>query len=296
MIQTRSRTTLLTFGHGYVAQALERRWKGPLLATSRSPALRSALDRVGTPVVDPADAGLADFVRAADAILVSAPPNEAGCPGLRALQPVLDAGARPGWIGYLSSTSVYGDLAGRWAYEASPLKGRSLQAVRRTAAERDWLTLGVRLGLTVQVFRLGAIYGPGRSALDRIAAGETRVTVKPGQVFSRAHVDDIAALLTASIARPRAGGVYNVADDRPSPAESVLDEAARLLGHPAPERVPWREAELSPDARRFWSECRRVANARAKAELGWHPAYPSFADGLAAIASSATAASIRARS
>lgn len=271
----------LALGYGYVAQALERLGGGRVLATSRSPALRSALDRAGTPVFDPAEpAELEEAVRACDSVLVSAPPDDHGCPGLAALAPSLQAGARPAWIGYLSSTSVYGDLGGRWAFEGSSLKGKSLQAVRRTAAERDWLNLGERLGLTVCVFRLGAIYGQGRSALDRLA--ET-VTVKPGQVFSRVHVDDIAAVLAASMARPRAGGVYNVADDAPSSAEGVLDEAARLLGRPSPRRVPFNDAELSDEARRFWRECRRVSNARAKAELGWRLAYPSYREGLAAI-------------
>ena len=276
---------LLTFGHGYVARALAERASGRILATSRSPALRSTLDRAGVHAVDPAASPtLADSVSAVDAILVSAPPDDHGCPGLAALAPILEAGARPGWIGYLSSTSVYGDLGGRWAFETSPLQGRSPQAVRRTAAERDWLELGARLGLTVCIFRLGAIYGPGRSALDRVADGETRVTVKPGQVFSRVHVDDVAALLAASLARPRLGGVYNVADDAPASAESLLDEAAALLGHPPVERVPFGSAELSDEARRFWQECRRVANARAKAELGWRPVYPSFREGLRKIA------------
>ncbi len=223
---------------------------------------------------------MVEAVRAVDAVLVSAPPDGGGCPGLRALAPALQAGARPRWIGYLSSTSVYGDLGGRWAFEASPLKGKSLQAVRRTAAERDWLHLGERLGLTVCVFRLGAIYGQGRSALDRLA--ET-VTVKPGQVFSRVHVDDIAAVLAASMARSRPGGVYNVVDDAPSSAESVLDEAARLLGRPPPRQVAFADAQLSEEARRFWRECRRVSNARAKAELGWRPAYPTYREGLPAI-------------
>ncbi len=259
----------LAFGRGYVAQALECRL-GRAQFTSR---------RGGG--IDPADApALAQALGAADAVLVSAPPDDHGCPGLRVLTPGLEAGARPRWIGYLSSTSVYGDLGGRWAFEASPLKGRSLQAARRTASERDWLALGRRLGLAVCEFRLGAIYGPGRSALDRV--GDT-VIRKPGQVFSRAHVDDIASALEASLRRPRAGGVYNVADDRPSSAESVTAHAAALLGRPAPRLIPFAEAELSEEGRRFWQECRRVANARLKAELGWRPAYPSYREGLDAV-------------
>ncbi len=263
----------LAYGRGYVARALEARI-GPTLATSRRPTEGQ---------IDATDgAGLAEALRSVEAVLVSAPPDDHGCPGLRALTPGLEGGARPRWIGYLSSTSVYGDLGGRWAYEASPLKGRSLQAARRTAAERDWLALGRRLGLAVCVFRLGAIYGPGRSALDRV--GDT-VIRKPAQVFSRAHVDDIASALEASLRRPRAGGVYNVADDRPSSAESVTACAAALLGLPAPRPIAFAEAELSEEGRRFWQECRRVSNARLKAELGWRPTYPSYVEGLDAIAS-----------
>lgn len=274
-----SAPTLLTFGHGYVAQALARRLGGRVVATAREASKRDALSRDGLRSIDPADAAAVEAALAeVDAVLVSAAPDEAGCPGFRALGPLLRGRAgRPGWIGYLSSTSVYGDLEGRWAFEASALMGKSIHAARRTAAEQEWLQLGAC------VFRLGAIYGPGRSALERVTAGESAVTHKPGQVFSRAHVDDIADLLEASLARPRAGAIYNVVDDEPSSAESVMDEAARLLGAPPARRVPFGEAELSEEARRFWAECRRVSNALAKAELGWRPAYPTFREGLAAI-------------
>lgn len=280
-----SEPRLLTFGHGYVAQALARRWSGAVTATARAAEKRRALEEQGLEAVDPQDArALGAALGAADAVLVSAGPDEEGCPGARALAPLLSEGEqRPRWIGYLSSTSVYGDLEGRWAFEASRLKGKSIHAVRRTAAEADWLALGEETGVAVAVFRLGAIYGPGRSALERVAGGEATVTHSPGQVFSRVHVDDIAALLAASVERPRAGAVYNVVDDEPSSAESVLDEASRLLGVPPPRRVPLGEAELSEEARRFWAECRRVSNALAKAELGWRPAYPTFREGLAAI-------------
>ena len=239
--------------------------------------------------MDPADrAGLDDAVREARAILVSAPPGEGGCPALAALGPALGrTGAFPDWVGYLSSTSVYGDLQGGWAFEASPLKGRSVQAVRRTRAEADWLDQARGMGLTVTVFRLGAIYGPGRSALDRLPE---EVMVKPGQVFGRAHVDDIAAALAASIANPRPCAVYNVVDDEPSPAHEVAEYAASLLGRPAPRRAPFDEAGLSDEGRRFWQECRRVSNARLKAELGWRPRYPTYREGLTAVASSSTAA------
>ena len=282
--------TLLSFGHGYVADALARRLGGRAAGTARDAGKREALRQAGIEPVDPADrAALDAAVGDAGAILVSAPPGDRGCPGLAALGPALArTGAFPDWIGYLSSTSVYGDLQGDWAFEASPLKGRSVQAVRRTAAEADWLGEARGMGLTVVVFRLGAIYGPGRSALDGLPE---QVMVKPGQVFSRVHVDDIAGALAASIARPRPCAVYNVVDDEPAPAHEVTEHAAELLGRPPPERVPFDEAGLSDEARRFWQECRRVSNARLKAELGWRPAYPSYREGLAAISSSTAATS-----
>ncbi|HEX8570948.1 MAG TPA: SDR family NAD(P)-dependent oxidoreductase [Caulobacteraceae bacterium] len=286
---------LLTFGHGFVADALARRlalegWS--TTATARDADKRALLGDRGIDAVDPADAtALDEVVHGVDAVLVSAPPGERGCPGLAALAPALGrTRAYPDWIGYLSSTSVYGDLAGRWAFESSPLRGKSVQAARRTAAERDWLELGRGMGLTVAVFRLGAIYGSGRSALDRLPE---RTMVKPGQVFSRAHVDDIAAGLAASMVRPEPCAVYNVVDDEPSPAHEVTSYAAGLRGAPPPELVPFDDAGLSEEARRFWHECRRVSNARLKAELGWRPTYPSYREGLAAIASSSTAAASR---
>jgi nucleoside-diphosphate-sugar epimerase len=139
------------------------------------------------------------------------------------------------------------------------------------------------MGLTVTVFRLPGIYGPGRSPLDRLREGTARRPVKPGHVFSRIHVDDLAAGLEASIARPRAGGIYNLCDDEPAAAADVTAFAAGLLGMEPPPEEPYDPAALSPAAQRFWAECKRVSNARAKAELGWRPAYPSYREGLRAI-------------
>jgi nucleoside-diphosphate-sugar epimerase len=150
-------------------------------------------------------------------------------------------------------------------------------------AERDWLEVGRGMGLTVQVFRLPGIYGPGRSGFDRLRSGQARRIISPGQVFSRIHVDDLAAGLEASIARPRAGGIYNLCDDEPCPNSEVIAYAAQLLGLPIPPEVPLAEADLSPTEARFYAESKRVSNARAKAELGWRPAYPTYREGLAAV-------------
>lgn len=234
------------------------------------------------PLGDPE--ALASALAATRALLITAPPGPEGCPGLATLVPALArAKAFPDWTGYLSTTGVYGDRKGRWVFEASRLAAQSPEGARRVAAERDWLQVGAGMGLTVTVFRLPGIYGPRRSALDRLRAGEARRIVSPGQVFSRIHVDDLAAGLAASIARPRAGGIYNLCDDEPAPNSDVVAYAAGLLDRPAPPEVPLAEAGLSAQASRFYAESKRVSNARAKAELGWRPAYPSYRQGLAAI-------------
>jgi nucleoside-diphosphate-sugar epimerase len=253
--------------------------------TIRRPQERTALEALGvTPVGAGNKSEMAKAAGAARAILVTAPPDEAGCPGLNGLVPALaTAQAFPDWIGYLSTTGVYGDRKGRWVFETSALAAKSLEGARRVAAERDWLQAGRGMGLTVTVFRLPGIYGPGRSALDRLRAGDARRIAAPGQVFSRIHVDDLAAGLEASIARPRAGGIYNLCDDEPAPNSDVVAYAAALLGLPAPPEVPLDAARLSPAASRFYAESKRVSNARAKAELGWRLAYPTYREGLWAI-------------
>lgn len=277
--------SLFVFGYGFTGEALARRLNRDVVATAQSAEKRAKLEARGITAVDPADRpALTEALKTARHILVTAPPNEIGCPGLNALVPALArANAFPDWIGYLSTTGVYGDREGRWAFETSPLAARSPEAARRVAAERDWLEVGRGMGLTVQVFRLPGIYGPGRSALDRVREGLAHSLVKPGQVFSRIHVDDIAGALAASMERPRAGGIYNICDDEPAPSHVVNAYAARLLGlEPPPER-PFDEAALTPAARRFWGENKRVSNALAKAELGWRPAFPTYREGLRAI-------------
>jgi hypothetical protein len=273
---------LFVFGHGYTAQALARRLGWPVTATARNADQMAALEAQGVTAVDPTDrAALARALTDATTILVTAPPGDHGCPGLSALVPALAvSGAFPDWIGYLSTTGVYGDREGRWVYETSPLSARSIEGARRVRAERDWTEVGRGMGLTVQVFRLPGIYGPGRSAFERLREGKTRNIVKPGQVFSRIHVDDIASGLAASIARPRAGGVYNLCDDEPAPPQDVIACAARLLGREPPPEQPWDPTEPS----RFYAENKRVSNARAKAELGWRPAYPTYREGLTSVA------------
>ena len=254
-------------------------------ASLRDPADAARLEADGVrPALLSDPDGLAEILAGASALLIAAPPGPEGCPGLPALVPALArAQAFPDWTGYLSTTGVYGDRRGGWVFEESRLAAQSPEGARRVAAERDWLQVGRGMGLTVTVVRLPGIYGPGRSPLDRLRAGAARRIAAPGQVFSRIHLDDLAAGLAASIARPRAGGVYNLCDDAPAANSDVIAYAAELLGLAPPPEVPLAEAGLSAPALRFYAESKRVSNARIKAELGWRPAYPSYREGLRAI-------------
>ena len=279
---------LFTFGYGFSAQALGTRltaqgWS--LAATYRRAEDAERLKALGVDAVSVSDPGaLAAELKAADAVLVTAAPDTGGCPGLRALVPAMArAGAFPDWLGYLSTTGVYGDRQGGWVFESGRLAAQSMEGARRVAAERDWLDVGKGMGLTTTIFRLPGIYGPGRSTLDRLRAGRAKRIVAPGQVFSRIHVDDLAAGLAASIARPRAGGIYNLCDDEPAANSEVVAYAAGLLDLPVPPEVPVEAANLAGPAQRFYAESKRVSNARAKAELGWRPAYPTYREGLSAI-------------
>lgn len=247
---------LLIFGLGYAARAVARHAGISVVGTTRD-------GRDGTLAFDAADAALA----AATHVLSSVPPDDAGDPVLARYGAAL-AGK---WLGYLSSTGVYGDTGGAWVDEGAPAdRGRR---ANRNAADAAWLARGAR------VFRLPGIYGPGRSPLDRVAAGEAHRTGIAGQVFSRVHVDDIAAGVVAGFAAP--AGAYNLADDLPAPQDEVVAHAAALLGLPPPPVVPL-EA-LSPAARAFHAENRRVANGRAKRVLGWRPRYPDYRAGLRAL-------------
>lgn len=265
---------LQAFGCGYVATQTARvilQDGGAASGTVRSAeaaASLSALD-INAAIWPGDDLAIAD----AACWLVSVPPDDEGCPVWRAFRDQA-AGAR--WIGYLSTTGVYGDLDGGWAFEQTPRNPQSVEAERRARAEDQWLALDAH------IFRLPGIYGPGRSQLQRVQSKTARRIVKPGQVFSRAHRDDIAAALIASMHRPRPGAIYNICDDEPAPSDEVLAFAAELLNLPPPPEVAFEDAGLSPAAQRFYAECKRVSNALAKAELGWLPQYPTYREGLRA--------------
>lgn len=250
--------TLLIFGLGYAARAIAAAWPGPVIGTTRD-------GRDGTLRFDDA-AAVRAALAAADHVLSSVPPAADADPVLAAYGPLL-ADRR---LTYLSSTGVYGDAAGAWVDETAPVRGRR---AGRNAADAAWLALGAR------VLRLPGIYGPGRSPLDRVAAGEAHRTGIAGQVFSRVHVADIAAAALA--ARDAPAGAYNIADDEPCPQDAVVAFAAHLLGRPLPPVVPL--AALSPAARAFYAENRRVATGKAARVLGWRPRYPDYRLGLRAI-------------
>jgi nucleoside-diphosphate-sugar epimerase len=216
-------------------------------------------------------------------VLISVPPDELGDPVFERHGDAIAALPGLAWLGYLSTTGVYGDRDGGWVDENSELRPNGARGRRRAAAEAAWLGLWRGCGVPVHVFRLAGIYGPGRSPFDALRAGTARRIDKPGHPFSRIHVDDLASVLIASIDRPRPGAVYNVCDDEPASSIDVVAHAARLLGMPAPPLVPFDLAELSPMARSFYADNKRVSNALIKAELGVRLRYPNYRAGLAAI-------------
>lgn len=275
--------TLLSFGHGYTARALARHlmprgWK--VIGTARTADGLDAVRATGAePVLWPGDGD--PPVAAATHLLISAGPTADGDPVLNALGDTIAAAApHLRWVGYLSTTAVYGDHGGGWVDETTPPAPASQRGAWRVAAEAAWAAIP---GLPLHVFRLAGIYGPGRGPFAKVRAGTARRIVKPGQVFSRIHVEDIAAVLATSIRQPDPGAVYNVCDDDPAPPEDVIEHAARLLDLPVPPAIPFDRADLTPMARSFYGESKRVSNDRIKSDLNVTLKYPSYRDGLAAL-------------
>ncbi|WP_205626438.1 SDR family NAD(P)-dependent oxidoreductase [Novosphingobium fuchskuhlense] len=230
--------------------------------------------REGTVRFEDRDAVLAALAGASHVLSSVPPARQGGDPVLEAYGEAL-AAAPASWLGYLSSTGVYGDTGGAWVDETAEVGTGRRSA--RTAADLAWQDLGAR----VRVFRLPGIYGPGRSALDRVREGAAKRIMLEGQVFSRVHVEDIASGVVAGMAGP--AGVYNLGDDEPSSQNAVIEEAARLMGVAPPPLQTLEEAALSPMALAFYAENRRVANGKAKRVLGWKPAYPTYREGLRAL-------------
>lgn len=274
-------TTLLCFGYGYSARALAavlrpRGWT--VIGTTRSADKIADMDAEG--VLWPGG-DIAPALARATHVLISAGPNEQGDPVLRDLHDQIAARAADlAWVGYLSTTGVYGDHAGGWVDETTPLTPSTRRGEWRKTAEAGWQAIP---NLPLHIFRLAGIYGPGRGPFAKVRAGTARRIIKQGQVFSRTHVDDIAQVLAASIARPNPGAIYNVCDDDPAPPEDVIAEAARLLGMPVPPEVAFDDADMTPMARSFYAESKRVRNDRIKDELGVELLYPDYRAGLRAL-------------
>gem|GEM_PF-50112 len=281
---------LFAFGLGYSSLALLRRL-GPRLdrasGTVRSQAKAAALQARGVVARvfdgEQADPAIDDDLAGADALLISVPPGPSGDPVLRHFSQKIAAAPGLCWVGYLSTIGVYGDRGGAWVTEADAPHPTSPRSVARLAAEQGWLDLGARARVPTVVLRLAGIYGPGQNALVNLAEGTARRVIKPGQVFNRIHVDDIASAIEASMQRPRAGAVYNLTDDEPSPPQDVVAHAAALLGVEPPPAVDIEAAGLSPMGRSFFDENKRASSALARGELGWAPRYPSYREGLAAL-------------
>jgi nucleoside-diphosphate-sugar epimerase len=279
---------LFCFGFGYTAQVLAQRlaargWivggtcrTAEKAAAPRGVGFRAELFDRDRPLAPQALEGVTH-------LLVSVPPDATGDPILAVHRDDIAQIESLRWLGYLSTTGVYGDRAGGWVDETTELSPSGERGRRRVSAEAGWLDLWHRCGVPVHIFRLAGIYGPGRNPFDALRAGRAKRIDKPGQVFSRIHVEDLVSVLAASIGWPRPGAIYNVCDDDPAAPEAVVAYAAALLGRPAPPLVPLEAAGLSAMARSFYDDNRRVSNYLIKNELGVTLRYPDYRAGLAAI-------------
>jgi nucleoside-diphosphate-sugar epimerase len=281
---------LFCFGLGYCARALVRTLRAEgwsVAGTCRTPKKQTKLQARGIAAhLFSSGHGLVDPEAALDGvthILHSVPPDADGDLVLREHGVALAQLPRLQWFGYLSTTAVYGDRGGDWVDEESELRPSGERGRRRAAAEAGWGAL-VSVGyFPLHIFRLAGIYGPRRNPIDDLRDGSARRVIKPGQVFSRIHVEDIVQVLRASMARPFPGAVYNVCDDEASPPWEVIEYAADLLGVAPPPAVPFEQAELSDLARSFYDDSKRVRNDRIKRELGVQLKYPSYRNGLQSL-------------
>lgn len=286
---------LFVFGFGYSARAVvermragiettwgttrdSRRWADlttlgvrPLMFNSASPA--------GT--LDDNEQSMKAALAASDHVLVSIPPGVTGDPVLQCFGGSL-AALKPRSLIYLSTIGVYGDHGGAWVDEETPCRPVSDRSRQRVAAESAWRQFGQASGVPVAIIRLAGIYGPGRGPFEKIRRGTARRIVKPGQVFNRIHVDDIAAIVEAAFDH-RASGVFNATDDEPAPPQDVLAYAAKLLDIAAPPEIAYSDADMTPMARSFYAENKRVRNERMKRDLGVRLGYPTYREGLAAV-------------
>ena len=276
--------TLLSLGHGLSARALAKRlipqgWR--IIGTTRS---ADKLDAIAASGVEPLlwpGSDVSELVADFSNLLISAGPDGHGDPVLNALKGDITSAAEGlRWVGYLSTTGVYGDHNGAWVDEDTPLAPSTKRGHARVKAEAAWQEIP---NLPLHIFRLAGIYGPGRGPFAKVRRGTARRIIKEGQVFSRIHVDDIAHALELSIGNPQPGAIYNLCDDDPAPPQDVIGHAAELLGLPLPDAVDFETADMTPMARSFYAESKKVRNDRAKSQLGWYPKYPDYKTGLAAM-------------
>ena len=281
---------LFCFGLGYTARSLARRLVGQgwsVAGTATTAAGVAEIRALGYDLF-PFDGSAPDpqisaVLSKASHLLLSAPPGNQGDPVLRVFRDAIANAANLRWIGYLSTVGVYGDWDGAWVDETSPARPSSARSIRRLDAEQAWLDFGLQTGRRIMIFRLAGIYGPGRSAIDNLREGKARRIIKPGQVFNRIHVEDIATVLAAALEGRGTHELYNVSDDEPAPPQDVIAYAAEVLGVPTPPAIPFASADLSSMSASFYAENKRVRNARIKQDLGVRLAFPTYREGLSAL-------------
>ena len=279
--------TLLSLGHGYSARCLsnllssEGGWR--VIGTTRSESEVGAVKASGAEARIWPEERLNVDIGDSTHILVSIAPTADGDPVLQEFSDAIASAERLKWVGYLSTTSVYGDRDGGWVDEDSELRPTTARGKFRLGAERAWQELADQAGLPLHLFRLAGIYGPGRGPLHQLLNGRRTQIVRSGQLFNRIHVRDIARVLQASMLRPDPGTVYNVCDDFPARSHEVMEFAAKLTGMQPPEKVAFVEADMSEMARSFHSESKRVRNGRIKSRLGIELQYPDYKSGLRAL-------------
>ncbi|MFT4577264.1 MAG: nucleoside-diphosphate-sugar epimerase [Nitrospinales bacterium] len=282
------KNSLFCFGLGFTAQALAKRMRAQEWTVSGSCREIDNKDSLKELSVFPFDGTHAteeirNALSKATHLLVSIPPQLSGDVVLQKFSSQIAECKNLKWIGYISSTGVYGDTQGEWVDESSPLKPETELNIRRVEAENGWLSLAKESGCPVMIFRCAAIYGPGRNLLVSVKQGRARRIEKRGLVFSRTHVEDLAQVLEASIKKPRLREIYNVSDDEPSPPSEAVEYACKLLNIAPPPLIPFESAELSEIARGFYQTCKRVDNKKIKEELGVKLQYPDYRSGLDAI-------------
>jgi dTDP-D-glucose 4,6-dehydratase len=281
---------LFCFGFGYSAEALVRHLMPRSISFAGTTRARRSEAEVSMPGLalgqyagDAPSAEVRHLLPGTTHVLSSIPPDLEGDVVLRHHGKDLAALPELMWVGYLSTVGVYGDWQGDWVDETSPTRPISERSLRRLQAERAWMAFGEETGVRVEIFRLSGIYGPGRSVIDTLRGGTARRIIKPGQIFNRIHVDDIARTLIAAIDADTGLRIYNVSDNEPAPPQDVVGYAAELLGMAAPAEIPFEQAGLTGMAASFWSENKRVRNDRIRRELGVQLLYPTFREGLRAL-------------